>query len=441
MDQINVDVLFGELTHLLSITEPKIIFTSKKVLNSFLEQKQIINSIEKIIVLDSKTNIEGTETMMEFINKHCEPDFDENKFKPVDVDPLNHVATVLCSSGTTGLPKGVMITHDNIATRHNQLTDTRLSELNHETLCACLPFFHSFGFMMIASGIPKRSTFVIMQRFDEEVFLKAINDFKINVIYIVPPIANFLARSPLPLNYNLKSLEEILVGAAPLSQEIEAKLFERNPTIKNLRQGYGLTEGTITLTLMRTKERKLGSSGKLVPSVSGCVKDIKTGELLGPNQVGELCFKGKMVTKGYYKNPEATKLAYKDGWLHTGDIGYFDEEGFIFIVDRLKELIKYKAFQVPPAEIEGILLTHPGIKDVGVVGKPDAIAGELPTAFVVRNPGKEVSEQEIVDFVAREVSKPKQLHGGVYFVDSIPKTASGKIMRRVLKEMLINKIE
>ena len=164
-----------------------------------------------------------------------------------------------------------------------------------------------------------------------------------------------------------------------------------------------MTETTFTVLLMPSGVTRLGSSGKIVPGMTAYVRDMESCHPLGPNQSGELCFKGTFITKGYYRNPEATQSTYSNGdggWLFTGDVGYYDEDGFFYIIDRIKELIKYKGFQVPPAELEGLLLLHPKIKDAGVVGKPDEEAGELPTAFVVRQPGADISEDEIIQYIA-----------------------------------------
>lgn len=186
---------------------------------------------------------------------------------------------------------------------------------------------------------------------------------------------------------------------------------------------------------------KPGSIGGLLSGMWSKVINPETGEILGPNQVGEFCFKGPLIMKGYINNELATREAIRNGWLHTGDIGYYDDDNEFFIVDRLKELIKYKGFQVPPAELEAILLSHTKIKDAAVIGIPDEVAGELPLAFVVRFPNVEVSEQEIIDFAAAQTSAAKKLRGGVRFVDEIPKNASGKILRRILRDRFKNELK
>ncbi|KRT82354.1 AMP-binding protein, partial [Oryctes borbonicus] len=194
-----------------------------------------------------------------------------------------------------------------------------------------------------------------------------------------------------------------------------------------------MTETTLGVLITKSSSPRAGSVGQIVPGMMAKIID-ENGTALGPYQEGELCFKGPLIMKGYVGDEASTKIAIdKDNWLHTGDVAYYDGDGYFFIVDRIKELIKYKAFQVAPAELEGILLTHPGISDAAVVGLPDEEAGELPLAFVVRRPGTSITAKEVQDFVAAKVSPQKKLRGGVQFVDAIPKNPTGKILRRVLK--------
>lgn len=240
-----------------------------------------------------------------------------------------------------------------------------------------------------------------------------------------------LANSPLVDNYDLSCVQTIICSTAPLSASTEAVVLKRTG-IKNIRQTYGLTE-TSGVLIQTDTHHKSGSVGTLRDGVWGKVVDTDSGRLLGPNESGELVFKGRCAMKGYVNNPEATRDTIDaDGWIRTGDIGYYDTDHEWFIVDRIKELIKYKGHQVPPAELESLLLTHPQVLDAGVIGIPDEKAGELPLAFVVRSGN--VSEMEICDFIADRVSHVKRLHGGVRFIDAIPRNPTGKILRRLLRE-------
>lgn len=244
----------------------------------------------------------------------------------------------------------------------------------------------------------------------------------------------FLAKSPLVDQYDISSLRVIFCGAAPLTHEVEQAVSARlnRPMIRN---GYGMTEGTVAFTGQNYEFCKSGSVGKIIAGVQGRVVDPETGLVLGANEEGELQFKGATM-KGYVDDQKATSATMTDdGWLRTGDIGYYDMNEEFFVVDRLKELIKYKGFQVAPAELEGLLLKNKKIADVGVIGIPDERAGELPFAFVVKQPKVDLTESEVVDYVAKEMSDAKRLRGGVRFVDSIQKNPSGKILRRELRAL------
>ncbi|GJQ66135.1 hypothetical protein Trydic_g4200 [Trypoxylus dichotomus] len=403
-----------ELLHAINITKPKVVFCSKAVIGNFEKLKKTVNYIERIIILEQYDKVDGYDTINEFVENNASKSFNVEHFRTTDVNTFNHLAALLCSSGTTGLPKAVMATHDNISVRINQSHDPRFS-LSQDVTLGLLPFFHAFGFMTNIGAIIDRKK------------------YRISVLYMVPSIMFALAKNPLVTKYDLSSVKEILCGAAALSTELEATVKHRLPSAKVIRQGYGLTEATLAVTLAPLNDLKTGSSGKVVPGMSCLVRDPKTGQILGPNKVGELCFKGRLVTKGYYGNEEATRSTFSpDGWLFTGDLGYYDEDHHFYIIDRLKELIKYKGYQVAPAELESILIHYPGVEDVGVVGKPDEKAGELPTAFIATQPNSKITEQEIIDFVASQVSHPKQLHGGVYFIDKIPRNSSGKILRQAM---------
>lgn len=300
-----------------------------------------------------------------------------------------------------------------------------------------LPWYHAFGICVFYTlSLIDNNRIIIIPRFTEEVFLSTIQTYKITTIYLVPPIMVILAKSPLVPKYDLSSLQAIWSGAAPLSKKLEMAVKERIG-IKHVRQGYGMTEGTFAFTSQDDDHHSHGSVGILNVGVYARVVDVVTGKTLGPNQQGELHFAGKCIMKGYIGNMEATKDAIdSDGWMHSGDIGYYDTKGEWYIVDRIKELIKYKGFQVPPAEIEALLLTNPEIKDAGVTSVPNEECGECAFAFVVKQPGAKITEKDVFQFVAARLSNPKRLHGGMKFVDAIPKSPTGKILRRMLREMV-----
>lgn len=246
---------------------------------------------------------------------------------------------------------------------------------------------------------------VFLPKFEEHAFLRALQTHKCNIAFLVPPLLVFLAKSPLVDKYDISSLMIIGSGAAPLSKEVEDAVRQRL-NIFAIRQGYGMSETTLGVLIQTPETETPGSVGTLRGGVWGKVIDMKTGKPLGPNQRGEMCFKGSSIMKGYINNKKATRDTIdKDGWLHTGDVGYYNESKEWFIVDRIKELIKYKGYQVPPAEIEAILLTHPDVLDAAVIGIQDEMAGELPFAFVVRKPDSHLQQQDIIDYVASKFSE------------------------------------
>ncbi len=350
----------------------------------------------------------------------------------VEIDPRNDLVALPYSSGTTGFPKGVMLTHYNIVANICQACGVDTST-DQEVLIGVLPFFHIYGMVVILNiGLYKGQTIVSMPRFDLEQFLRVIQDYHVTRAFLVPPIVLALAKHPLVDRFDLSSLQMINSGAAPLGADVAAAASERLDCL--IKQGYGLTE-TSPITHMSpddTAEIKSGASGRLIPNTESRIVDYSTGEDLGPNRKGEVWIRGPQVMKGYLNNPEATAFTVdKDGWLHTGDIGYADEDGFFYIVDRVKELIKYKGMQVAPAELEAVLLTHPAISDAAVIPSPDEEAGEIPKAFVVLK--AEATPDEIILFVAEHVAPHKKIRR-LEIVDEIPKTASGKILRRVLVE-------
>ncbi|KAG5870294.1 hypothetical protein JTB14_020368 [Gonioctena quinquepunctata] len=306
-----------------------------------------------------------------------------------------------------------------------------------EISLALMPFFHVYGLNFGITSIFNRDKLIIMNRFEPETFLRAIQDHRINSLILAPPLAVFMAKSPLLSKYDLSSIIAVFCGAAPLHRDIEDILKQRLK-IPLVRQGYGLTEANLAITLMKSNDlNKLGSVGKVLTYMSIIVRDPESGKWLGPNKVGEICVKGPMMMKGYYRNEQATRETFtSDGWLKTGDLGHYDDDGYFYIVDRLKELIKYKGYQVAPAEIEALLINHPKVLDVGVVGAPDEVAGELPLAFVVKKEGVDVTEEELQEYVAKRVSTQKRLRGGVIFVPLIPKNPTGKILRRELRKKL-----
>ena len=348
---------------------------------------------------------------------------------PVDLD---EVAALPYSSGTTGLAKGVMLTHRNLVS--NLVQTAAPVEVNEsDTVITVLPFFHIYGMQVLMNlGLSLGATIVTMPRFDLAQFLQLHQDYGATRAFVVPPMVLALARQPLVDEYDLSALTWINSGAAPLSAELAFEAATRLGC--EVVQGYGMTELSPVSHLTPPGRWKPGSVGVAAPNTETMIVDPAGGGPLGLDEDGEVWVRGPQVMRGYLNNPSATASTIDaDGWLHTGDIGHIDEDGHLFVVDRLKELIKYKGFQVPPAELEAILLTHPAVADTAVVGLPDDEAGEIPVAFVVVKAGHSVSEDAIASFVAGQVAHYKQVRK-VTFVEEIPKSASGKILRRVLRD-------
>jgi acyl-CoA synthetase (AMP-forming)/AMP-acid ligase II len=348
----------------------------------------------------------------------------------VEINPREDVVALPYSSGTTGVAKGVMLTHYNMVANLYQIEEhDRVSE--QDTLIAVLPFFHIYGMNVVMNtGLFKGATIVVMPRFELEQFLGAMQTYGVTRAHLVPPVILALAKQTVIDKYDLSKLKLIMSGAAPLGENLTIDCSERLHCV--IKQGYGMTESS-PVTHMCSEDKdviKYGSIGQCIPNTECKVVDLTTGKELGAGQEGEMWVRGPQVMKGYLNRPEATAQTVDvEGWLHTGDIGYADMEGHFYIVDRAKELIKYKGFQVAPAELEAVLLTHPAIADAAVIPVPDEEAGEVPKAFVVVK--TEVSEQEIKEFVAERVAPYKKIRQ-VEFIEQIPKSPSGKILRRLL---------
>ena len=349
----------------------------------------------------------------------------------VPVGP-DDVVALPYSSGTTGLAKGVMLTHRNLVANVAQMLAGLPTEPD-DVVMAVLPFFHIYGMQVmmnihLRAGVP----IVTLPRFDLEQFLRVHQDYRITRSFVAPPIVLALAKHPMVDKFDLSHIRLMNSAAAPLKAELAAEASKRLGC--EVVQGYGMTELSPASHLTPPGGFRPGSVGVTVPSTQTKIANPVTGAELGTGEEGEVCVRGPQVMKGYLNNPQATAATIdEDGWLHTGDLGYVDADGYLYVVDRLKELIKYKGFQVPPAELEAVLLRHPDVADAAVVGLPDDEAGEIPAGYVVLRPDATASPEEIMRFVAGEVAHYKQIRR-LEVIDEIPKSAAGKTLRRVLLE-------
>jgi 4-coumarate--CoA ligase len=349
---------------------------------------------------------------------------------PVDVD--EDVVVLPYSSGTTGFPKGVMLTHKNLVANLVQC-EGALTVEDGEIILAVLPFFHIYGMQVLMNEFLSRgATIYTLPRFDLEQALTTIQEKRIGRFFVVPPIVLAFAKHPMIDQFDLSSLTQVFSGAAPLSAELAQEAANRLGC--EVIQGYGMTEMSPVSHAVMSGQDKPGTVGVTVANTEVRIVDPATGEDQGVGAEGELWVRGPQVMKGYLNNPEATASTIdEDGWLHTGDIATIDSDGYVAIVDRLKELIKFKGFQVAPAELEALLLTHPSVADAAVVGVPDDEAGEIPRAFVVIKPGHTLEPADITSFMEGHVATYKVIHD-VVVIDAIPKSASGKILRRLLRD-------
>lgn len=361
----------------------------------------------------------------------------------IEINPKEDLAALQYTGGTTGISKGAMLTHMNLVSNAVMCKEWLQPREGEEVVLTVLPLFHIYG-MTTSMNAPIlfAGTMVLLPRFDPVAVLQAIHKYRVTVFCGAPTMyAMLLAHSDLT-KYDLTSVRFCISGAAPLPPDVQKKFMEVTGGV--LVEGYGLTESspvTHANPLDRTmKTVKIGSIGVPWPDTDAKIVDIETGEKeLPPGEVGELIVRGPQVMKGYWKMPEETSAVLRDGWLYTGDVGKMDEDGYFYITDRKKDLIKYKGYSVYPRELEDVLYEHPAVKLCGVIGKPDPVAGEIPKAFVVLKEGATVTEEELMKFVNEKVAPYKAIRE-LEIRKELPLSAVGKVLRRVLREEELKKM-
>lgn len=429
----------GEIAEQLTDSNSKMVFTVSALLPVAMEAAQQTGAtIERIVVLDAtEADTSGAVPVTPYSalieQGRAAPPAPPTSIAPSDLVVLPY------SSGTSGKPKGVELTHSNVVTNLVQL-EASLDLSPDDKVLGLLPFFHIYGMIVVLNAaIERGATVVTMPRFEPAHFLQVVKEHEMTVMHVAPPLMVFLAKAPpvadiLPLS----RLREIVCAAAPLGPELAAAVKARlhQSTSLIIRQGYGMTELSPAshVAPKGIAADKLGSVGALLPGQRCKIVDTETGALCAVGEEGEIVLQGPNVMRGYLNRPEATaECLDAEGWLRTGDVGYVDSDGLYYIVDRVKELIKTKGFQVAPAELEALLCGWEKVADAAVIGIPDERSGEVPKAFVVRQPGHEsLTADEVKDYVRPQVAPYKQIEI-VEFIDAVPKSLAGKILRRMLR--------
>ncbi len=355
---------------------------------------------------------------------------------PVEIDPMTDLAALPYSSGTTGAPKGVMLCHHNITSNVAQIRGTGLIP-DGSVMIDFLPFFHIYGLtVLMLCGLASGSKQVVLPGFDPQRFVDLTIRHQATNLFVVPPALLALANMGDQLGADLTSVRYVMSGAAPLPIDVARRVAEHYDV--EVVQGYGMTEASPVTHISLLGQDKPGTVGPPVADTRQKVVDLATGEELGVGETGELLVQGPQVMAGYFNRPDAseeTLLTDADGvWLRTGDIVTVDDDAYVTIRDRAKEMIKYKGYQIAPAELEALLIEHPDVADAAVIPKDSGNGmDEIPKAFVVRRAGAQLTAEDVMAYVEERVAPYKKVRE-VDFVEAIPKNPSGKILRRELKE-------
>ncbi|KAL3919452.1 MAG: hypothetical protein SGILL_003748 [Bacillariaceae sp.] len=430
-----------ELQIVLDKSRSSVLIAHSAILDVALEAAKDSKHVKHVIVMTEDGAEEPRDGLDSLDSIKSHKDGFDKTIRYMHTEANLHPYLLPYSSGTTGMPKGVCLTHANLTANLNQFDVVEgLSMGVGEGVLSPLPFFHIYGMVasLLACGWKGNPLLTMSHRFDFALMLEMIKEHQPTTAHLVPPILLALAKHPVVDQYDFSCLRTIISAAAPLGKETELSVEQRLGCI--VKQAWGMSELSPIGTLNSDFSKKTGSVGPLVSNTHGKILD-EHGKTLGPNEPGELCIKGPQVMMGYLDDPDKTRECLSSsGWLRTGDVAYYDEEGYFFITDRIKELIKVRGFQVAPAELEELLLGHEMVSDVAVIQIPDEDAGELPRAYIVLKPdcGKSHDEIEkhIYEWVKEQVAPYKRLDGGIVFIEEVPKSASGKILRRVLRDEL-----
>lgn len=428
---VSVPIMFllgeNETRYILDHSDAKVIITSQDLLEKIDNAREGIDHIHNVIVL-------GGEDQDDRIDFYGLIDKSPSE-KSIEEMDENDVALMIYTSGTTGQPKGVMLSHSNLY--QNAIGAWEASEWEKaEITIICLPLAHSFGVVTMTAGFlsPFEEGFgVLMRWFDPEEVFRLIEKYRATNFIGVPTMYQLLLNHPAAEKYDTNSLERCTISAAPVTEELY-RAFTTKFNCK-MYEGYGLTEASPAVALCRPgMPLKKGSTGIPIPGVEVKIFDLQDNELPAGEQ-GEIVVKGPTVMVGYYKRPEETQATLRGGWLHTGDVGYLGEEGYLYITDRLKDMVIKGGYNLYPSEIEGYLQEHPAIAEVSVIGIPDEKYGETIMAFVVILPGQELAEEEVIDYAKTKMT-PFKAPSRVKFVEALPKSLIGKVLKNELRKMV-----
>jgi long-chain acyl-CoA synthetase len=354
----------------------------------------------------------------------------------VKVFPKTDVAALQYTGGTTGVPKGAMLTHSNLLSNAVMCAEWLTARTSSEVFLTVLPLFHIYGMTTsMNAAVYLAGAMVLLPRFNPKEVLKTIEQYKVTIFCGVPTMYSVLVAHPDVGKYDLSSIKFCISGAAPLNVDVQRRFMKVTGGV--LVEGYGLSECSPVTHCnpldksMRTV--KVGSIGVPWPDTEAKIVDMKTGKDAKVGKIGELLVKGPQVMKGYWNMPEETDVVLRDEWLFTGDVGKMDENGYFYITDRKKDLIKYKGYSVYPRELEDVLMEHSAVKECAVVGEAEETAGEIPKAFIVLKEGASASEKELMDFVKERVASYKRIRE-IEFRKELPKTLMGKALRRELRK-------
>ncbi|XP_075989541.1 luciferin 4-monooxygenase-like isoform X2 [Anticarsia gemmatalis] len=424
------DLTYGEfsLLHRLKIARPKVMFCSLPAYETHKATFKSASTIENYILYDGPEQ-NGVLLFGEFLTETAKLE----EFQPVPVNGWEDHAFMVFSSGTTGLSKGIPVTH--LAFLLNSQCIVR-DESHDVSILNTREWYYTYGLMYTLSCLRVCATIVYNINPSVENMLYAVDKYKIKGIQMAPSTITELIKSSVLDKYDVSSVEWMVSSSTPIRKEAIDAIKKRMPNLKNVLQLYGMSEGgSITSEIGAPLGCRPGSSGVACLGFEIKVVDIDTRESLGPNQRGEICYKGPSVMKAYLDNvnPDCKD---SEGFFKTGDVGYYDDEGYFYIVNRIKELIKYNDISVPPAEFEAVLHQHPAVREAGVVGLPHPDHGEAPVAFIALQPGAVATEQELVEYLHERVTYRMRLAGGVRFIDKLPRGAGDKLNRQELKNML-----